>query len=89
MFPLSLIANPSNPPLFTRVTFTSAGSIGLALSSSLASTLPGIPPFLPLIGVALKSSSVSAILEAPTKIVALLVSQLPGFRFSQIEYVIT
>ena len=84
MFPLSLIANPSNPPLFTSVTFTSAGSIGLSLSSSLASTLPGIPPFLPLIGVALKSSSIKVMAEGSTTTVTCALSQLPGLSVSQI-----
>ncbi len=61
-----------------------AGSTGSPFSVSLPSTLPAVPPVRPFSGVALKSSSSASMTGGATMTVAVAVSQLVGFRTSQI-----
>ena len=68
-----------------RVTLPPAPTVACAPSSvSLASTVPTVPPAAPLTGP--RVSSLATIGAALTVIVATAVSQLDGFRTSQIVY---
>ncbi len=60
-----------------------AGSTATPFSVSLASTVPVEPPVIPLIVAG--ASSTASITAAPTTTVAVAVSQLAGFRISQIS----
>ena len=62
----------------------SPSSTATPFSVSFAVTSPAFPPVVPVIGVALKSSSFATIAAAFTTTVTVPVSQLSGLRFSQI-----
>ena len=55
------------------------------MNVSLAVTSPAIPPVKPLTGEPLKSSGIAAMVAGSTTTVAVAVSQLLRFRFSQIR----
>ena len=65
------------------VRVTALGTSGVTFSVSLASTLDVVPPRLPTIAVG--ASSTASISAESTVIVAVAVSQLAGFRTSQIR----
>ena len=62
----------------------SPSSTATPFKVSFVVTSPAFPPVCPVIGVALKSSSLATSVAAFTTTVAVPVSQLSGFRFSQI-----
>ena len=75
---------PDNPFGSVTVMVMSPSSTATPLSVSLAVTSPAFPPSCPETGVALKSSSLAASVAAFTTTVAVAVSQLSRFKFSQI-----
>ena len=80
---LSILA-PESPLGSTMVISISPSSTAIPFRVSLAVTSPAFPPICPVIGVALKSSSLATSVAAFTTIVAVPVSQFSVFKFSQI-----
>ena len=78
------IVTPDRPSGSCTVIVMSPSSTATPLSVSLAVTSPAFPPFCPAIGVALKSSVLATRVAVLTTTVAVAVSQLLRFRFSQI-----
>ena len=82
--PLALIATPVRPPSAVIEGVTSAGTNGAPFNVSLVKTVAVLPPASPLIGEAVKSSSLATIVAALTTTVTLAVSQFVGFKTSHI-----
>ena len=78
------ILAPESPSRSIKMIEISPSSTATPLSVSLVVTSPALPPVCPVIGVALKSSSLATRAAASTTIVTVAVSQFVGFKFSHI-----